>query len=496
MHMSMSFSDGGDYDAYRDDFTLISTDDLQSAPPGPLMAYPDVLSPAAIGRNPDISPWSEPVGNIRSFFFPHTHAHSQPRKRTMAFPYKHFRPSTSSASSVRSRPSDSHSIAGDTYVSSVSDMSIADPRRGKGSLSFFSDIIMKKRPRSKLASSDSINDAISPFATFTPNPSQLSVGTYISPLHHGPSPDPLPALPPLPKRDKDRSRKRHRLNKHPPLPAKDEPLLTIDTDFTHIEDFINMSAISDSLGPRPSASSAFDSSTPSLPAFTPPSPSISMFTDPFRPSAVSSKRRHRHDHKISPKTIMDPYDPDPDGGQLTEREWTAPESWAIEKEGGDAAANGASSSSEESVVASSSRTPDNSSTATDIATKKRMRRKTHYSHRTTSSASSTKFVLVRVYRANGSYHVAQIPPHATVADLTPSLNAKVLRNHERESHKLYLKERGRGMYTHSYAFISASSPSQSECWHRRSGPPQSPVVVWNRRDMINLTVLIISRLKI
>lgn len=483
----MSFSDGADCDAYRDDFSFISPDDLLAlgTPPRPIQAYPEMdSSHSTNGQHPDISPWPEPVG------FAHTHAHSQPPKRTMAFPYKPFRPSTSSTASVRSRPSDSHSIAGDTYVSSVSDMSIADSPKGKGSLSFLSDI-MKKRSRSKLASSDSINDAISPFATFTPNPSQLSVGTYVAPLYHDPSPDP-----PLPKRDKDRSRKR-RLNKPPPVPTKDEPeFLTINTDFTHMEGIINMSAISGSLGSRLSASGSFDSSAQTLPAFTPPSPSTSMFTDPFRPSAVSSKRRHRHDHKISPKTIMDPYDPDLDGGQLTEREWTAPESWAIEKEGGDAAADGASSCSEESVVASSSRTPDDSSTATDISTRKRMRRKTHHSHKTTSSASSAKFVLVRIYRANGSYHVAQIPPHATVADLTPSLNAKVLRDHERESHKLYLKERGRGMYRHLYFFVSASSPSQNECWHRRSGPPQLPVVVWNKQDMINLTVSTISRLKI
>lgn len=424
---------------HRDEFTFVSTDDLLGTPPRPLQAYPDILAPnAANGRNPDISPWTEPVVDAHSSLSARTHAPSQPTKRTTAFPYKPFRPSTASTTSLRSRPSDSHSIAGDTYVSSVSDMSIADARKGKGSLSFFSDIIMKKRSRSKL-SSDQINDSVSSLAAFTPNPSQLSVYSYMTP-YHDPSPDP-PPVPPLPKR----SRKGHRLNKPPPVPPKDEPLLTIDTDFSHIEEIVNMSAIS-AHGGRPSASSSsgFDSSSLSLSGFTPPSPSTSMFTDPFYPSTVSSKRRRRHDPRISPKTITGPHDPDPDSGQLTEREWTAPESWAIEKEGADAAAEGAGSSSEDSLIASSSRTPDDSSTATDITTRKRMRRKTHTSHKTTSSAGSTKVVLVRIYRANGSYHVAQIPPHATVADLTPSLNAKVLRDHERESHKLYLKERGRG----------------------------------------------------
>ena len=444
----MSFSD-------RDEFTLTSADDLRAMPPRPLQAYPEISAPDAAnlnGRNPEITPWSEsdPVGIAHSpFFFVPTHAPpSQPARRPMTFTYKPFRPSTSSTASDRSRPSDSHSFTSDTYVPSVSDMSIGDPRKGKNSLNFFSGIMMRKRSRLKLASSDSINDSMSTLATFTPSPSQLSVNTYMSQLHREPTPD-TPPLPP--KKDKDRSRKGSRFNKPQPLPPNDndEPLLKIDTDFSHMEDIIHMSAISGTLGSRPSASSSsgFDSSSFSLSGFTPPSPSPSMFIDPFHPSSVPSKRRHRHDRKISPKSIIEPYDPDVDGEQLTEREWTAPESWEIEKEGADIAVDRASSGSEESVVADSSRTPDDSSIVTDITTRKRTRRKTHHAHKPTSSASSSKFVLVRIYRANGSYHVAQIPPHATVADLTPSLNAKVLRDHERETHKLYLKERGRGMST-------------------------------------------------
>ncbi|KAF8549669.1 hypothetical protein OG21DRAFT_1420962 [Imleria badia] len=313
-------------------------------------------------------------------------------------------------------------------------MSIA---KGKSSLSFFSDIIMKKRSRSKLASSDSINDSMSTLASFTPNPSQLSVNTYMTPHYPEAPPDPRPATPPLPKKEnlKDRARKRTRLNKPPPIPPKEEPLLTIDTDFSHMEDIINTGTVSGSLPGRPSASSSsgFDSSGLSLSGFTPPSPS-SIFTDPFHPSSVSAKRRNRHDRRVSPKTITERLH---DDTELIEHEWTAPESWAIEKEGGDA--DGACSSSEESLVATSSRTLDD---AADLAAKKRMRRKTHYAHKQITSTSSTKCVLVRIYRANGSYHVAQIPPQATVADLTPSLNTK-LRDNERETHKLYLKERGR-----------------------------------------------------
>jgi len=62
-----------------------------------------------------------------------------------------------------------------------------------------------------------------------------------------------------------------------------------------------------------------------------------------------------------------------------------------------------------------------------------------------------KSVRVRIYRDDGSYHVAQLQQASMVADLTPSLNAKLLLDQERETHKLYLKERGRGQCT---AFVT------------------------------------------
>ncbi|KAG1844144.1 hypothetical protein F4604DRAFT_245035 [Suillus subluteus] len=52
-------------------------------------------------------------------------------------------------------------------------------------------------------------------------------------------------------------------------------------------------------------------------------------------------------------------------------------------------------------------------------------------------------VRVRIYCADGSYHVAPISIHSTVAELTPSLNQKQFAPKECETHKLYLKERGR-----------------------------------------------------
>jgi hypothetical protein len=83
--------------------------------------------------------------------------------------------------------------------------------------------------------------------------------------------------------------------------------------------------------------------------------------------------------------------------------------------------------------------------------------------------SNTDRVRVRIYRANGSYHVAPISIHSTVAELTPSLNQKLLPHPERETHKLYLKERGRGT---SYCWCILARVShlfQSVYWHLRRG---------------------------
>jgi adenylate cyclase len=58
---------------------------------------------------------------------------------------------------------------------------------------------------------------------------------------------------------------------------------------------------------------------------------------------------------------------------------------------------------------------------------------------------SNKTFKVRIYRANNTYHVASIGLSVTVANLTPVLNNKLLVESERETHRLYLKERGRGV---------------------------------------------------
>ncbi|KAF9227119.1 hypothetical protein BS17DRAFT_727058 [Gyrodon lividus] len=451
MSRTESTTELNDDHSVEDDSEPLSAQALlaQATPPPILTPHqflpPNILTPHSVdGPNPEISPWAvgELVGNTTP----------QPAKRSFGFGHKAslaslpFVRQSNSSPSFGSRGSDSQSLLAESYTPTLTEMSPQDLRKGKAS-SFFSDIMKKKRSRSKLSSD--INDSMSTITYLPSNHSQVSVDTFMTPLYHDPLPPPAPPYQqPPPKKEKEKNRtKRARLNKPPPVPPKDEPMITLDTDLARMEGILNLSVISNQSGGRSSTSpsSRFDSSSVTLSGFTPPLSSSSMFTDPFNPSAESSKPKIQHDlRKVSPKTIVGPYEPDGDGVvPSTEREWTAPESWAVEKEGEDAGADGGGSSSEESIVPSSSRTPDDASTVTDGTSKKRMRRKMHHAHKPTSSSASNKVVLVRIYRANGSYHVAQIPPHATVADLTPSLNARVLRDHDRETHKLYLKERGR-----------------------------------------------------
>ncbi|OSX65692.1 hypothetical protein POSPLADRAFT_1177202 [Postia placenta MAD-698-R-SB12] len=59
------------------------------------------------------------------------------------------------------------------------------------------------------------------------------------------------------------------------------------------------------------------------------------------------------------------------------------------------------------------------------------------------TVSSSTVYQIRIYRANGSYHVVRINLSVTVEQLAPMLGKRLLLDPEREPHRLYLRERGR-----------------------------------------------------
>ena len=60
-------------------------------------------------------------------------------------------------------------------------------------------------------------------------------------------------------------------------------------------------------------------------------------------------------------------------------------------------------------------------------------------------ASAAKPILIRINRPGGAFHIVTLNPQVTVANLIPVLNEKLLQGKGVETHRLYLKERGRGM---------------------------------------------------
>lgn len=144
--------------------------------------------------------------------------------------------------------------------------------------------------------------------------------------------------------------------------------------------------------------------------------------------------------------------------------WTAPESWAVDK-GEDEAAEAEYSSSEDSVNGGPVMRRMSFAVNADIpilsipndlvpnillhtnptsAVGTQKQRKTK--RRAGKRPSAEKPFTIRIYRANNTFHIASLGPHATVANLTPALNEKLLLGKEVETHKLYLKERGRGVW--------------------------------------------------
>ncbi|KAI6157939.1 hypothetical protein BKA82DRAFT_4063737 [Pisolithus tinctorius] len=390
------------------------------------LPHPDTESQPEIQPTPDIdiAPW--------------LHTPSLPPKRSFGFVQKPslasipFARSSSSAVSLRSRTNDSQS-----FLADPSDVYSNDSRKGNP-LGFLSDI-MRKRSRSKLSLDSGDTFATYPYPSL--NPSMISMQDSTTSIRSYPPMSSSPQPPLKKERDKPRIR-RPRLNKTVPLTHKDsssELPFTLDTDISHMDGIVSPEVLE---GP----SNVSPSSVLDISGFTPPSPSATMFSDPFNSSSASSKRNAYYFHdfrKISPKSTLGPYRlEDQTHDRMSDGAWTAPESWAVEREevfGPEEEVH--SVSEEESLAASSSRSPDNGSAYNHTGTRRRGRRESRHSHKQTTTTN--KFVRVRIYRDDGSYHVAQILPTSTVADLTPSLNAKVLLDQDRETHKLYLKERGR-----------------------------------------------------
>ena len=385
---------------------------------------------------------------------------------------------------MRGRPSESHSLA-DSFSSSTQSVS-EFPQTGnnveskKSKSNFNLTRMIKKRSRSRLTSDpDRNNGGFSSPAPPLPylNPSASFTSASISSFY------PLSTSPPPSSSKRGKAKgKQKAVAVPPPLPPKD-PELTLDTNLEEMDGIIDLTPRLSSSNDHVSSSpgSGFESPFPSSSyghgdSFLPisPSPQTSMFSNPFPPSlSPANQQLYRQAHavldKVSPKTQAPPVvltTPAPtDRLDSSAASWEAPQSWAVEKDGEDPAEPPDYSSSEESVVGR----------PTSIG---HHAHKKHRSHRTSTrpkppqkaakQGTGNKPFKVRIYRANNTYHVASIALSVTVADLTPVLNTKLLLESERETHRLYLKERGRGAdlqfvyYSDADEFLSERILAQTE----------------------------------
>ncbi|KAG1871333.1 hypothetical protein DFJ58DRAFT_904002 [Suillus subalutaceus] len=338
-------------------------------------------------------------------------------------------------------------ILSDFYGQPLSDFSLreqgssSDLRRGK--MKKLTDIL-KKRSRGRLSSDTGSSSQIASFSSYA----SASTETFMNPFV--PSPSPV-----LKKDKKEKGRQQKgRLPPNPPSPPlspeKGYELMKIDLEsIAHMEGIVNPSLSGQNIAPsNVSPSSTVDPSTASTSGSSyqqPPSPTLStsfVFSNPhpFSSTSPTSKRKACIDfRKLSPKSLPPLVGPEElDMFGVTPYEtplWTAPESWAVEN--GEEADVGGDSSSEEST-----RDATSSFNSSGLSSKRKSRRKSNHPRKLSSRGSNDR-VRVRIYRADGSYHVAPISIHSTVAELTPSLNQKLFAHKERETHKLYLKERGR-----------------------------------------------------
>lgn len=308
-------------------------------------------------------------------------------------------------------------------------------------------------------------------------PSRLDLTSSENPVPPLPSPDFIPYAPPAspPASGSLRQRtpllgKKRPADIPPPVPPKGTEF-TLDKDLDNMEGIVDLTIIQNGVydGVPSSPSSGFESSayssalssdvssthhqyhasTSSL-----PSGAHSMFNNPnpFQTPAAGQKRKlgsNAWDRKISPKTRAPFSASVPTIRGHDDPSWTAPESWAVDVGADDdlAAVAGDTSSDGED--------PALPKTAAGGAARKNKRKRNTLSvsgkpPRAHDERDSS--YQIRIYRRDNTYHVATISLRATVADLIPYLNNKMLYDTSRETHRLYLKERGRGK---SAAFLLA-----------------------------------------
>jgi adenylate cyclase len=228
-----------------------------------------------------------------------------------------------------------------------------------------------------------------------------------------------------------------------PAPSNLQPDFNIDLNLERMEGIIDPSLLAQSTNSAPIPGTSFGEAsmsgfrtdaralTPSSSSSSPPHFSGPVFSDPFvsRPPSVRSRdgtvdSRRMSPHTIGPVVLPPQLVSPPSGLQDGMAPWKAPPSWVT----GDQPEPDVSSSEDEKAS----------------ATKRKARRRATVTRAPQNHGMDARSFKVRVYRANNEYHILTCNLATTVLQLSGALNLTLLSPGEREDHRLFLKERGRG----------------------------------------------------
>ncbi len=244
-------------------------------------------------------------------------------------------------------------------------------------------------------------------------------------------------------RVRGREKKKSKGGTAPPVQSTLQPEFNIDLNLERMEGIIDPSLLPQSAHSASISGATLDEAsvnglrmdgrapTPSSSSSSQPHLGGPVFSDPFvsRPSSVRNGEGTIDLRRMSPHTITSgglpsQLVPPPSGSQDGMASWKAPPSWVT----GDQPEPDVSSSEDEKAS----------------ATKRKSRRRATVTRALQSHGMDTRNFKIRVYRANSEFHILTCSLATTVGQLSGKLNATLLSPGEREDHRLYLKERGRG----------------------------------------------------
>ncbi|THH06048.1 hypothetical protein EW145_g4354 [Phellinidium pouzarii] len=349
----------------------------------------------------------------------------------------------SSASLAHGRGSESTSISESISSSGTEKPTQSEMRKPK-SMNIF-NVIKKKASR---IGKDDASMMSSTSVAVPPLPSPKHSSTFLS----------VPPSPPPPVPRKSRRRNRPR---SPGLQSRaKDPEFKLDTNLDEMDGIVDMSirstlqAAASAVISRAVSARVTGASTRLL-----LHPHINrshecnqrFFSNPFLPTTPAVPRRkpaspHLDTRKISPKTPLPKPEAKPETKPETKPEallprpeqqeaephspgWAAPESWAVEREGG--------------LPDVPDYTDSDVSESLDATERTHMIKQQRRRTRIPKRVQCTPTYQIRIHRSDGTYHVVKCPLTTTVSELVPKMDRKLFLDETREPHSLYVKERER-----------------------------------------------------